>query len=128
DNTTQHADSGPSSSAFDVAQEIIQNLENKIKTLSSQAENYRQAIVSKENIIRDLGLQLELHAKNAQDIDHEYVQTHAKQGMEILDRIKSYQAPSDLTGEVQRLKIENMSLKNIVDELAMRIRQDRASG
>lgn len=140
DRTAQCADSGPAPSfearsdfmdtnrSLGMTQEIVQNLESKIKTLSTQIDNYRQAVASKENIIRDLSLQLELHSKSVQDIDCEYVQTYARQGMEILDRMRSRRAPRDLTGEVQSLKIENLSLRNIVDELAMRIRHAREPG
>lgn len=107
----------------DPACEIVENLENKIKLLSSQIVNYKAIVDSKDNLIKSLKSQIELLKSQESSIDQDYIKMFVGKGFSILNDMKNIEKPVDLNNQVNSLKLENMSLKNIIDELVIRIKE-----
>lgn len=105
----------------DPTEEIVENLENKIKQLNSQILNYKIALNTKENTIKTLNLQIELLQTEEHNIDSLYIEKFVSKGLKIIEEIKNIEQPRDLSQEITDLRLENLSLKNIIDELALRI-------
>jgi len=107
---------------FSMTQEIIQNLETKIKALNAQAANLKEALASKDRRIRDVEQQLEWSKENVADLDQECIEIYVKQAQEILEKWKRREEPQDQSLEIESLRLENMNLKMVVEELTMRIK------
>jgi len=108
---------------IDVSVEVISHMESKISILSAQLENYKRTIVEKDEIVKNLRNSMELlfdELKN--DSVQESIQTQASRGLEIIKEIRKREIPADKTQENYKLRIENMNLKNIIDELFLKIK------
>lgn len=105
------------------ASESILRLENKVRTLSTQLDTCRQALSCRERTIRELERSIEmLRSEQGGRADYELVGECARRGLEIVGELRSIDSPRDFTEENYSLRIENMSLKNIVEELAGRVK------
>lgn len=130
--STFHMDNGHSheqknmnngnSGSIDIAGEVVQNLENKIHMLEIQLENSKKAIAAKDVAIKDINTQVEMQINSLQEIDYDYIHTYARQGLELVERLRNYTVPQDMSEEVHRLKLENLSLKSIIEELVAKLR------
>lgn len=108
---------------IDASVEVISHMEGKISILSAQLENYKRTIAEKDEIIKNLRNSMELlfdELKN--DSMQESIRTQASKGLEIIKEIRKREIPADKTQENYKLRIENMNLKNIVDELFLKIK------
>ncbi|KAM0681080.1 hypothetical protein GINT2_000865 [Glugoides intestinalis] len=122
DNGHSNVKNNPSAGSIDIAGEVIQNLENKIRMLELQLVNSKKAIEAKDLAIKDINTQAEMQINSLQEVDYDYIHTYAKQGLEIVERLRNYTAPQDMSEEVHRLKLENLHLKSIIEELAAKLR------
>ena len=110
---------------IDPTNEIVENLENKIKQLNSQILNFKVALNAKENTIKLLNSQIELIRAQEYTIDDECIKKFASKGLSLIEEIREIKQPKDLSRELSSLKLENMALKNIIDELALRISESK---
>lgn len=111
---------------IDPTGEIVQNLENKIKLLNLQLLNLKVTINERENTIKFLRSQLEL--LKPQEANSDVVKECVERGLAVLNEIKLIEKPVDQSKEMNALRLENMSLKNIIGELAMREDQRKNQG
>lgn len=122
-NREAHASRDMEVTPIEESLEIVSQLENRIRALSAQLESCRQALRSKDAVIEELEGSLEmLKSEQANRIDYEFIGQCVSRGLEIVRELRAVDSPRDFTKENYNLRVENMSLKNIIEELAGRVR------
>lgn len=112
--------------SFSMAQEVIQNLENKIEALNCQIKNYKQALTAKDDRIKELEMALEYGHDDKADVDYLCVETYVKRAVEILEKIKGQSFQPKPSNETSLLLVENENLKAIIEELSLRLKQQKS--
>lgn len=102
--------------------EIIANLEAKIQSLEKANDNLRSALDASENMVDDLKIQLEMVSHNTVDLDRDHIKKKLELALKLVEKIRNDRVSEDVRSELNRVKLENIKLKSIIEELTLRLK------
>ncbi len=103
--------------------EVINHLTSRIKLQDAQISSYQKAMEEKEQQIAMLEEKCQLLEGGCDcKMEREYVRDRAIRGLQIVETLLKQKKPSDLSEELRRERLKNISYKTIIEGLTETIK------
>ncbi|KAI5168785.1 hypothetical protein PAEPH01_0418 [Pancytospora epiphaga] len=108
----------------DMSQEMLDYMETKIKLQNAQIEAYKENIQRQNEMIVALKQEIRLLRAKAQHSDSTILKQLADRGFELIREMRNMPGSADLTEDLTRERLTVESLKNVIQELSCRIKNN----